>query len=81
MVINVNRKKIFIMIVIILLGFIILGCIFTNNNSDNFDNAFYVENSNNIFIVIAKTLDKCCYYIVDAIVVNVTNVFNSLLNN
>lgn len=57
-----------------------LGSIFTNNN-DDFDNAYYVENSNNIFIVLAKSLDKCCYYLVDSIVVSITNVFNSLINN
>lgn len=46
---------------------------------DDYDSAFYVENTNNIFIKLAKVLDKCCYYVVDIVINGISSVFEVIL--
>ena len=82
---SMKRKGIFLFLVVGLLAIILLGSAFTQDvqevNGGDYDTAFYVEGSKNVFIVTAKMLDKFCYYIVDVVISSVGSVFNSILNN
>lgn len=78
-------KRVFLFLAVGLLAIILLGSTLAQDtpagSSDEYDTAFYVENSKNVFIVAAKMLDKCCYYVVDIVISSVSSVFNSILNN
>ncbi len=78
-------KKIFVFLSIGLLAVILLGSTLSTGtkevSGDSYDTAYYVDNSKNLFIMTAKFLDKCCFYVVDAVVSGVGSVFGSILNN
>ena len=46
-----------------------------------YDDAFYVENSDNLFIKLAKVLDKCCYFAVDIIISGINTIFEVILGS
>jgi len=82
---KMKKKSVFIFLAIGLLAVILLGSIFTQDSVEaggtDYDQAFYVDGSKNLFIMTAKFLDKCCYYVVDIVVSGIGSVFNSILNN
>ena len=67
-----KKKSVFIFLAIGLLAVILLGSIFTQDSVEaggtDYDQAFYVDGSKNLFIMTAKFLDKCCFYVVDIVV-------------
>ena len=80
-----KKKNVFILIVVLLLATILIGSMFTQDSKEvsenDYDTAYYVDGSKNLFIMAAKFLDKCCYYVVDVVVSGIGSVFNSILNN
>lgn len=80
-----KRKHIFLILAILLVAIIVLGGTLTQDSKEvsgsDYDTAFYVDGSKNLFIMTAKMLDKFCYTIVDAVISSVGSVFNSILNN
>lgn len=82
---TMKKKRVFLFLAIGLLAIIILGSTLTQDSKEvsgnNYDTAFYVDGSKNIFIMTAKMLDKFCFSIVDVVISSVGSVFNSILNN
>lgn len=81
-----KRKRIFLFLAIGLLAIILLGSTLTQDSTetsggDEYDTAFYVDGSKNIFIMTAKLLDKCCYNVVDVVVSGIGSIFNSILRS
>lgn len=80
-----KKKSIFLLLGIGLLAVILVGSIFTQDSVEtggsDYDQAYYVDGSKNIFIMTAKFLDKCCYYVIDVVVSGIGSVFNSILDN
>ncbi len=80
-----KKKNLFIGIAVVLLAIFLVGSIFTQDSKEvgdtDYDTAFYVDGSKNLFIMTAKFLDKCCFYVVDVVVSGIGSVFNSILDN
>lgn len=80
-----KKKRVFLFFAVLLLAIIVLGSTLTQDSTEastnEYDTAFYVDGSKNVFIMIAKTLDKCCFYVIDVVISSVGSVFNSILNN
>ncbi|MCM1130715.1 MAG: hypothetical protein NC310_07620 [Roseburia sp.] len=80
-----KKKSVFFFLAVFLLAIIVLGSTMAQSSTEagaiDYDTAFYVDGSKNVFIVIAKTLDKCCFYVIDIIITSVGSVFNTILNN
>ncbi|MDE7264112.1 MAG: hypothetical protein K2N64_05580 [Anaeroplasmataceae bacterium] len=81
-----KRKRVFLFLAVGLLAIIILGSSFAQDSTevsggDEYDTAFYVDGSKNLFIMTAKMLDKCCYYVVDVVVSGIGSIFNSILRS
>ena len=47
--------------------------------SNNMVDAYYVENTGNIFVGIAKAIDKAAYFIVDVIISGIESIFSGIL--
>ena len=78
-----NKKMFYLIIVVLFMGMLIIG---GSVNSDDdvlvdgdYDTSFYVEDSNNLFIKLAKILDNCCYFAVDIIISGINTVFDIIL--
>ena len=80
-----KKKRLFLFLAVGLLAIIVLGSTLTQGSTevsgDDYDTAFYVGGSKNVFIMAAKMLDKCCFYVVDVVISSVGSVFSSILNN
>lgn len=77
-----KSKWFYILIGIILLVAVFLGGTVVGQSeevSNNMVDAYYVENTGNIFVGIAKTIDKAAYFIVDIIISGVESIFNNIL--
>lgn len=48
---------------------------------EDYESAYYVEAKGNLILMLAKMIDKSCYYVVDIVVSGVGSVFNSILGN
>lgn len=82
MVIELKSKWFYLLIGIVLLIAVFLGGTVvgqTEEVSNNYVDAYYVENTGNIFIGLAKTIDKAAYYIVNLIISGIENIFNNIL--
>ena len=80
-----KRKRIFVILCFGLLAVILLGSTLSTDSKEvsevDYDTAYYVDGSKNLFIMTAKFLDKCCFYVVDTVVSGVGGIFGSILNN
>ncbi|MBD5390666.1 hypothetical protein HDR67_01520 [bacterium] len=80
-----KRKRVFVFLAIGLLSVVLLGSSLSTGSTevsgDIYDTAYYVDGSKNLFIMTAKFIDKCCFYVVDAVVSGVGSVFGTILNN
>ncbi|MDE5546716.1 MAG: hypothetical protein K2I88_04555 [Anaeroplasmataceae bacterium] len=80
-----KKKRMFLFLAVVLLAVIVLGSTLTQDSKEvsgeDYDTAFYVDGSKNVFIMTAKMLDKCCFYVIDVIISSVGSVFGSILNN
>lgn len=77
-----KSKWFYILIGIILLVAVFLGGTVVGQSeevSNNMVDAYYVENTGNIFVGIAKTIDKAAYFIVDIIISGIESIFNNIL--
>lgn len=78
-----NKKLVYGIIVVLFLSVLFIGGSVTTNDDvvadEEYDTSFYVEDSGNIFIKLAKVLDRCCYFTVDIVVSGVGNVFDVIL--
>lgn len=82
MVIELKSKWFYLLIGIVLLIAVFLGGTVvgqTEEVSNNYVDAYYVENTGNIFIGLAKTIDKAAYYIVNLIISGIESIFNNIL--
>ena len=66
-----------IMLVAVFLGGTIVGGSSEVSNETN--DAYYVENTGNIFIGLAKLIDKGAYFIVDVIMTAIEGIFGNLI--
>ena len=77
------NKKI---LAVILIAVLVIIMLFSQSNEkteevgNEYDTSYYVEDTGNVFIKLAKISDKCCFYIVDIFVSGIGSVFNSILN-
>ncbi|MDE6407105.1 MAG: hypothetical protein K2K48_06030 [Anaeroplasmataceae bacterium] len=80
-----KKKRVFLFLAVGLLAIIVLGSTLTQGSTevsgDDYDTAFYVDGSKNVFIMTAKMLDKFCFYVIDVVISSVGSVFSSILNN
>ena len=66
---------------------IVLILVFTGDSSvesstsTDYDNAYYVEADNNLFIKVAKLCDEASYYIVDIVLKGIDSVFSLIGGN
>lgn len=76
-----KKKFIIVITLVVILGITFLadGSSGDTTVSDDYDTAYYVEGDNNLFIKLAKTLDKCCFYVVDIFISGIGNIFDSIL--
>ena len=51
----------------------------TEEVSNDVEGAYYVENTGNIFIGLAKLIDKGAYYIVDIIMNGIESIFSNII--
>ena len=66
-----------ILLVAVFLGGTVVGQ--TEEVSNNVEDAYYVENTGNIFIGIAKLIDKGAYFVVDVIISGIESVFSNII--
>ena len=67
--------------------FLILGMLFLGGSviedeevgSNDYDTSFYVEDSDNLFIKLAKVIDRCCYFAIDIIISGIDTIFDIIL--
>ncbi|MDE7213825.1 MAG: hypothetical protein K2N42_04530, partial [Anaeroplasmataceae bacterium] len=75
-----KKKRIFLFLAVGLLAVFLLGSAFTQDSTEvsenDYDTAFYVDGGKNVFIMTAKMLDKCCFYVVDVVISSIGSVFN-----
>lgn len=79
---NMNKKMVYGIIIVLFLAMIFLGGSVTTDDevsSDDYDSAFYVEDSDNMFIRLAKVLDRCCYFAIDIVISGINTVFDIIL--
>ena len=77
-----NKKMIIVILVVVLFVILFLGNGFGGDSTEvdaDYDTAYYVEDNGNLFIKLAKLLDKCCFYIVDVVVSGIGSVFSAIL--
>ena len=76
-----NRKIVLIVMVVIFFFLLFSSSKDTEvvNTEDEYDNAYYGENSQNIFIKIGKTTDRILYYCVDVVIMGIGSVFTMIL--
>lgn len=82
---KMKRKRVFLFLAIGLLSIVLLGSSLSGGSAevsgDIYDTAYYVDGSKNLFIMTAKFIDKCCFYMIDTVVSGVGSIFGSILNN
>ena len=66
-----------VLFVAVFLGGTVVG--HTEEVSNNVEDAYYVENTGNIFIGIAKLIDKGAYLVVDVIIGGIESVFSNII--
>ena len=66
-----------VLLVAVFLGGTVVGQT-TTAASDNSD-AYYVENSGNVFIGLAKLIDKGAYFVVDLLITAIDGIFGSVV--
>lgn len=66
-----------VLLVAVFLGGTVVGQ--TEEVSNNVEDAYYVENTGNIFIGIAKLIDKGAYFVVDVIIGGIESVFSNII--
>ena len=78
-----NKKMTYGIILVLFISLIFLGSNMENDVmvDSEYDDAFYVENSDNLFIKLAKVLDKCCYFAVDIIISGINTIFEVILGS
>lgn len=82
MVIKMNKKIFIIFAAIALLVAVFIGGTMLGqgeSTEEEYDTAYYVEDTNNVFIKLGKFLDKCCFYIVDVVVGGISTIFLNLI--
>ena len=75
-------KGLYLLIGIVLLVAVFLGGTVvgqTEEVSNSVEDAYYVENTGNIFIGIAKLIDKGAYFVVDVIISGIESVFSNFI--
>ena len=80
---KMNNRLVYCIIVVLFLSILFIGGSVTSDEDvkvDNeYDTSFYVEDSGNVFIKLAKVLDRCCYFAVDIVVSGISSVFDIIL--
>lgn len=79
-----NKKVLVIGLIIILLAIIFFTNGFIGDSTEvsgDYDTAYYVEDNGNVFIKVAKFMDKCCFYVVDVVVSGVGSIFSAFLGS
>ena len=66
-----------VLLVAVFLGGTVVGQ--TEEVSNNVEDAYYVENTGNIFIGIAKLIDTGAYFVVDVIIGGIESVFSNII--
>lgn len=81
LVISVNKKYMYVIIILLFLSMLFLGGSIADNNTstEDYDSAFYVDDTNNVFIKFGKVIDRCCFFIVDIIISGISSVFQTIL--
>ena len=82
MVMHMKTKSIYIIIALALLVAVFLGGTVvgqTEEVSSSVEDAYYVENTGNIFIGIAKLIDKGAYFVVNVIINGIESVFSNII--
>lgn len=77
-----KSKGLFFFIGVILLVAVFLGGTIVGGSkpvSSEVEDAYYVENTGNIFIGLAKVIDKGAYYVVDVIMGAIEGLFNNFV--
>lgn len=78
-----NKKLVYGIIVVLFLAMLFLGGSVTSDEdvgvSDEYDTSFYVEDSDNLFIKLAKVIDRCCYFAIDIVISGINTVFDIIL--
>ena len=77
-----KSKGLFFFIGIVLLVAVFLGGTIVGTStevSNEVEDAYYVENTGNIFIGLAKLIDKGAYFIVDLIIGAIEAIFGSII--
>ncbi len=78
-----NKKKALILLGIVLL-LIFLGSSIIGKSeevSEDYDSAYYVEANGNLILKLAKVLDKSCFYVVDIFISGIGSIFNIIIGN
>lgn len=65
------------LLVAVFLGGTVVGQ--SDEVSSSVEDAYYVENTGNIFIGIAKIIDKGAYFIVDVVISGIESVFSNII--
>ncbi len=81
---KMNKKVLIIGLVVVLLAIILFSNGFIGESTEvsgDYDTAYYVEDNGNVFIKIAKFMDKCCFYVVDVVVSGVGSIFSAFLGS
>lgn len=82
MVITMKGKGLYFIVGLVLLVAVFLGGTVvgqTEEVSNNVEDAYYVENTGNIFIGIAKLIDKGAYLVVEIIINGIESVFSNII--
>lgn len=78
-----NKKKAFILLGIVLLLVFVGSSIIGKSEevSEDYDTAYYVEANGNLILKLAKVLDKSCFYVVDILISGIGSIFNIIIGN
>ena len=77
-----NKKLVYGIIIVLFLGMLFLGGSVLEDEevgSNDYDTSFYVEDSDNLFIKLAKVIDRCCYFAIDIIISGIDTIFEIIL--
>ena len=66
-----------ILLVAVFLGGTVVGQ--SEEVSSSVEDAYYVENTGNIFIGLAKLIDKGAYFVVDVVIGGIESIFSNLI--
>lgn len=82
------NKKLGYLVIVVFIAVIFISVMLSSSNSNDsievnsdYDSAYYIDASDNLFVRVANICDDCCYYVVDMLFGGVEAIFSSLVGN